>query len=140
MDNPVSEQIRGEVGGHEVVLFMKGTPVFPQCGFSAAVVQILSHLGVKFKGIDVLQDPGLRQGIKDFSSWPTIPQLYVKGEFVGGCDIVREMAETGELEQLFVHGKGRRQPDHGLSPSRIPNAEGPPAWRPFRFCGQASDG
>ena len=81
---------------------MKGSPVFPQCGFSAAVVQILSHLGVKFKGIDVLQDPGLRQGIKDFSSWPTIPQLYVKGEFVGGCDIVREMAETGELEQLFT--------------------------------------
>ncbi len=102
MDNPVLEQIRGEVDGHEVVLFMKGTPVFPQCGFSAAVVQILSHLGIKFKGIDVLQDPGLRQGIKDFSSWPTIPQLYVKGEFVGGCDIVREMAETGELEQLFV--------------------------------------
>ena len=81
---------------------MKGTPVFPQCGFSAAVVQILSHLGIKFKGIDVLQDPGLRQGIKDFSSWPTVPQLYVKGEFVGGCDIVREMAETGELEQLFT--------------------------------------
>jgi monothiol glutaredoxin len=96
------EQIRGEVEGHEVVLFMKGSPVFPQCGFSAAVVQILSHLGIKFKGIDVLQDPGLRQGIKDFSSWPTIPQLYVKGEFVGGCDIVREMAETGELEQLFA--------------------------------------
>ena len=100
--NTVFEQIRGEVDGHDVVLFMKGTPVFPQCGFSAAVVQILSHLGVKFKGIDVLQDPGLRQGIKDFSSWPTIPQLYVKGEFVGGCDIVREMAETGELEQLFT--------------------------------------
>ena len=102
MDNPVVEQIRGEIDGHEVVLFMKGSPVFPQCGFSAAVVQILSHLGIKFKGIDVLQDPGLRQGIKDFSSWPTIPQLYVKGEFVGGCDIVREMAETGELEQLFA--------------------------------------
>jgi len=102
MDNPVFEQIRGEIDGHEVVLFMKGTPVFPQCGFSAAVVQILSHLGVKFKGIDVLQDPGLRQGVKDFSSWPTIPQLYVKGEFVGGCDIVREMAEAGELEQLFA--------------------------------------
>ena len=100
--NTVFEQIRGEVEGHDVVLFMKGTPVFPQCGFSAAVVQILSHLGVKFKGIDVLQDPGLRQGIKDFSSWPTIPQLYVKGEFVGGCDIVREMAETGELEQLLT--------------------------------------
>jgi len=102
MDNPVIEQIRGEIEGNDVVLFMKGTPVFPQCGFSAAVVQILSHLGVKFKGIDVLQDPGLRQGIKEFSSWPTIPQLYVKGEFVGGCDIVREMAETGELEQLLT--------------------------------------
>ena len=102
MDNPVFEQIRGEIDGQEVVLFMKGSPVFPQCGFSAAVVQILSHLGVKFKGIDVLQDPGLRQGIKEFSNWPTIPQLYVKGEFVGGCDIVREMAETGELEQLFA--------------------------------------
>ena len=109
MDNPVSEQIRGEVGGHEVVLFMKGTPVFPQCGFSAAVVQILSHLGVKFKGIDVLQDPGLRQGIKDFSSWPTIPQLYVKGEFVGGCDIVREMYETGELGEMFEASGIERQ-------------------------------
>ncbi len=102
MDNPVIEQIRSEIEGNDVVLFMKGTPVFPQCGFSAAVVQILSHLGVKFKGVDVLPDPGLRQGIKDFSSWPTIPQLYVKGEFVGGCDIVREMAEAGELEQLFA--------------------------------------
>ena len=101
MDNPVLEQIRGEVDGHEVVLFMKGTPVFPQCGFSAALVQILSHLGVKFKGIDVLQDPGLRQGIKDFSNWPTVPQLYVKGEFVGGCDIVREMAANGELQTLL---------------------------------------
>ncbi len=98
MDNPVFEQIRGEVGGHEVVLFMKGTPVFPQCGFSAAVVQALSHLQVKFKGIDVLQDPGLRDGIKTFSNWPTIPQLYVKGEFVGGCDIVREMFQNGELQ------------------------------------------
>jgi monothiol glutaredoxin len=102
MNNLVIEQIRSEIEGNDVVLFMKGTPVFPQCGFSAAVVQILSHLGVKFKGIDVLQDPGLRQGIKDFSSWPTIPQLYVKGEFVGGCDIVREMAEAGELEQLLA--------------------------------------
>ena len=80
---------------------MKGSPVFPQCGFSAAVVQILSQLGVKFKGIDVLSDPRIRQGIKEFSSWPTIPQLYVKGEFVGGCDIVREMYETGELQQVF---------------------------------------
>jgi monothiol glutaredoxin len=80
---------------------MKGSPVFPQCGFSAAVVQILSQLGVKFKGVDVLSDPQIRQGIKEFSSWPTIPQLYVKGEFVGGCDIVREMYETGELQQVF---------------------------------------
>ena len=80
---------------------MKGSPVFPQCGFSAAVVQVLTHLGVKFKGIDILQDPSLRQGIKEFSSWPTIPQLYVKGEFIGGCDIVREMFDSGELQQLL---------------------------------------
>ncbi len=102
MDNPVFERIRGEIDANDVVLFMKGTPVFPQCGFSAAVVQVLAHLGVKFKGIDVLQDPGLRQGVKDFSNWPTVPQLYVKGEFVGGCDIVREMAEAGELEALLA--------------------------------------
>ncbi len=102
MDNPVFERIRSDITDNDVVLFMKGSPVFPQCGFSAAVVQVLAHLGVKFKGIDVLQDPGLRQGVKDFSSWPTIPQLYVKGEFVGGCDIIREMAETGELEPLFT--------------------------------------
>ena len=101
MNNLVIEQIRSEIEGNDVVLFMKGTPVFPQCGFSAAVVQILSHLGVKFKGIDVLQDPGLRQGIKDFSSWPTIPQLYVKGEFVGGCDIITEMTLSGELDKAF---------------------------------------
>ena len=80
---------------------MKGSPVFPQCGFSATVVQVLTHLGVKFKGVDVLQDPAIRDGIKSFSSWPTIPQLYVKGEFVGGCDIVREMYETGELAELL---------------------------------------
>ena len=99
--NIVFERIKQDVTSNPVVLFMKGTPVFPQCGFSAAVVQILSELGVKFKGIDVLTDPEIRQGIKEFSSWPTIPQLYVKGEFVGGCDIVREMAETGELKQLL---------------------------------------
>jgi monothiol glutaredoxin len=104
-ENPVFEQIRREIGGNDVVLYMKGTPVFPQCGFSAAVVGVLSHLGVKFKGIDVLQDPSLRNGIKEFSSWPTVPQLYVKGEFVGGCDIVREMFESGELQELF-EGKG----------------------------------
>ena len=105
MDNTVKERIEGELKGNEVVLFMKGTQVFPQCGFSAAVVQVLSHLGIKFKGIDVLQDPGLRQGVKDFASWPTIPQLYVKGEFVGGCDIVREMYQTGELAEL-LHSHG----------------------------------
>ncbi|MFQ5775364.1 MAG: Grx4 family monothiol glutaredoxin [Kiloniellaceae bacterium] len=101
MDNLVAERIRQQISENDVVLFMKGTPVFPQCGFSAAVVQVLSHLGVKFQGIDVLQDPGLRQGVKDFSNWPTIPQLYVKGEFVGGCDIVREMFQTGELQELL---------------------------------------
>ena len=101
MDNAVSERITQEITDNDVVLFMKGTPVFPQCGFSASVVQVLSHLGVKFKGIDVLQDPGLRQGVKDFSNWPTIPQLYVKGEFVGGCDIIREMFQEGELQDLL---------------------------------------
>jgi monothiol glutaredoxin len=80
---------------------MKGTPVFPQCGFSAAVVQVLTNLGVRFSSANVLEDPELREGIKRFSSWPTVPQLYVKGEFVGGCDIVREMYETGELIELF---------------------------------------
>ena len=100
-DNPVFERIKQDISANDVVLFMKGTPVFPQCGFSAAVVQALSHLGVKFKGINVLEDPGLRDGIKQFSSWPTIPQLYVKGEFVGGCDIVREMFQTGELQELL---------------------------------------
>ena len=80
---------------------MKGTPVFPQCGFSSTVVQVLTHLGVKFKGIDVLTDPSIREGIKQFSNWPTIPQLYVKGEFLGGCDIVREMYQSGELQELL---------------------------------------
>ena len=101
MKDPVQARIEREINEHDVVLFMKGTPVFPQCGFSAAVVQILSHMGVKFKGIDVLSDPSVRQGIKEFSNWPTIPQLYVKGEFVGGCDIIREMFDTGELKQLL---------------------------------------
>ncbi|MEE8533620.1 MAG: Grx4 family monothiol glutaredoxin [Alphaproteobacteria bacterium] len=100
-DNPVFERIRQDVSSSQVVLYMKGTPIFPQCGFSAAVIQILGDLGVKFKGIDVLADPRLREGIKAYSEWPTIPQLYVKGEFVGGCDIVREMHETGELEALM---------------------------------------
>jgi len=99
--NPVFERIESEVKDHDIVLYMKGTPVFPQCGFSAAVVQILTQMGVKFKGVDVLLDPSLRQGVKDYSEWPTIPQLYVKGEFVGGCDIVREMYESGELAALL---------------------------------------
>ena len=100
-DPNVADRIKRDIADNDVVLYMKGTPVFPQCGFSAAVVQVLTHLGVKFKGIDVLSDPSLRQGIKEFSSWPTIPQLYVKGEFVGGCDIIREMYETGELTELL---------------------------------------
>jgi len=100
-DNPVFARIQQEIDGTPVVLFMKGSPMFPQCGFSAAVVQVLSQIGVKFKGIDVLVDPEIREGIKEFSSWPTIPQLYLKGEFVGGCDIVREMAENGELQTAF---------------------------------------
>ena len=101
MENAVFERIRKDVSDNDVVLYMKGSPVFPQCGFSSAVVQVLTHLGVPFKGVDVLTDPSLRQGIKDFSSWPTIPQLYVKGEFVGGCDIIREMFQTGELTELL---------------------------------------
>ena len=105
MDSTTHDRIRQQVTDNPVVLFMKGTPVFPQCGFSATVVQILSHLGVKFKGIDVLSDSSVREGIKEYSSWPTIPQLYVKGEFIGGCDIVREMFETGELQQM-LEGKG----------------------------------
>ncbi|HTT83212.1 MAG TPA: Grx4 family monothiol glutaredoxin [Rhizomicrobium sp.] len=101
MSETIAERIADDIGASDVVLFMKGTPVFPQCGFSAAVVQILTQLGVKFKSFDVLKDPELRQGIKEFSNWPTIPQLYVKGEFVGGCDIIREMYENDELEPLF---------------------------------------
>ena len=101
MDDTVQQRIRQNISETPVVLFMKGSPVCPQCGFSAAVVQILSHIGVKFKGIDVLSDPGIRQGIKEFSNWPTIPQLYVNGEFVGGCDIIREMFQSGELQSLL---------------------------------------
>jgi monothiol glutaredoxin len=93
----VHEQIDSEVKSNDVVLFMKGTPQFPMCGFSGQLVQILDYLGVPYKGVNVLDDAGLRQGIKDYTNWPTIPQLYVKGEFVGGCDIVREMFQTGEL-------------------------------------------
>ena len=101
MDNMAAERIRADVAANDVVLYMKGTPVFPQCGFSAQAVQMLNFLKVQFKAVDVLIDPSLRQGIKDFSNWPTIPQLYVKGEFVGGCDIMREMFQNGELEKTF---------------------------------------
>ena len=97
----INEVIQGEIGSADVVLFMKGTPVFPQCGFSGQVVQILSHVGIPFKGVNVLEDEALREGIKSFSNWPTIPQLYVKGDFVGGCDIIREMFEEGELRPLM---------------------------------------
>jgi len=93
--------IDNEIKSNDIVLFMKGTPDFPMCGFSGQVVQILKHLGVGFKGINVLEDEGIRQGIKEYSSWPTIPQLYIKGEFVGGCDIAREMFQSGELQQLL---------------------------------------
>src|SRR5271154_3985810 len=102
MSNPAHERIAADIASNDVVLFMKGTPVFPQCGFSAAVVEILSELGVKFKGVNVLSDPEIRQGIKEFSNWPTIPQLYVMGEFVGGCDITREMFEAQELGPFFA--------------------------------------
>ena len=97
----LTEQIINEIKSNDVVLFMKGTPVFPMCGFSAAVVQLLTNLGVKFSSINVLDSNEMREGIKKFSNWPTIPQLYVKEEFVGGCDIVKEMYESGELLELF---------------------------------------
>ena len=105
MPDATHDRIAGDIASNDVVLYMKGTPVFPQCGFSAAAVQILSNLGVKFKAVDVLKDPEVRQGIKDFSNWPTIPQLYVKGEFVGGCDILQEMYEADELRP-FLAEKG----------------------------------
>ncbi len=98
----INQIIDGEVKSNDVVLFMKGTPGFPQCGFSGQVVQILDYLGVEYKGINVLASDEMRQGIKDYSSWPTIPQLYVKGEFVGGCDIIREMFQAGELQEMMA--------------------------------------
>ena len=110
----VSQFIDNEVKSNDVVLFMKGTPQFPQCGFSGQVVQILDYLGVPYKGLNVLENDELRNGIKQFSNWPTIPQLYVKGEFVGGCDIIREMFQASELQQ-FLKEKG------------VPVKEGAPA-------------
>lgn len=97
----VHDWIRKAIASNDVVLFMKGTQNFPQCGFSSQVAQILGHLGVSYKDVNVLEDAAIRDGIKSFSSWPTIPQLYVKGEFIGGCDIVREMFQAGELQQLL---------------------------------------
>ena len=97
----IAEFIANEVKSNDVVLFMKGTPQFPQCGFSGQVVQMLDYIGVDYKGINVLADADIRQGIKDYSNWPTIPQLYIKGEFVGGCDIIREMFQAGELQSAL---------------------------------------
>ncbi|PSC05929.1 monothiol glutaredoxin, Grx4 family [Alsobacter soli] len=94
----IQDTIKNEVTSNDVVLFMKGTPQFPMCGFSGQVVQILDYIGVPYKGVNVLEDEAIRQGIKDYANWPTIPQLYVKGEFIGGCDIVREMFQSGELQ------------------------------------------
>jgi monothiol glutaredoxin len=101
MDNPVFAEIQTQIDANPVMLFMKGTPMFPQCGFSARVIQILNHANVPFKTVNVLEDPEIRDGIKAFSNWPTIPQLYVKGEFVGGCDIITEMYQSGELGTLL---------------------------------------
>jgi len=101
MSDPVVDRIQSDITNNRVMLFMKGNAMFPQCGFSARVVQILSHLGVPFQTANVLEDAGLRDGIKAFSQWPTIPQLYVDGEFVGGCDIITEMFQSGELESLM---------------------------------------
>ena len=97
----INDRIQTEVTGNDVMLYMKGTPMFPQCGFSARVIQMLTHMGVPFNSANVLEDDELREGIKAFSQWPTVPQLYVKGEFVGGCDIVTEMFQSGELETLL---------------------------------------
>ncbi len=102
MPNSVFAQIEKDIADNDVVLYMKGTSSLPQCGFSAAVVQILGMLDVDYKDINVLEDMAIREGIKEFTQWPTIPQLYVKGEFIGGCDIVREMYESGELQQLLT--------------------------------------
>lgn len=102
MSEAVFDRIKSDIAAHPVMLYMKGTAMFPQCGFSARVVQILTHLGVPFDTANVLEDDELREGIKQFSNWPTVPQLYVKGEFIGGCDIVTEMFQSGELATLLA--------------------------------------
>ncbi len=101
-DNPVFDRIKEYVEKDDVVLFMKGTPIFPQCGFSSVVSQVLTHMNVAYQTYNVLEDMEIREGIKAYSDWPTIPQVYVKGEFVGGCDIIKEMFEAGELQQLMT--------------------------------------
>ena len=102
MNENTKTEIENEIQANDIVLYMKGTPVFPQCGFSAATVGVLNQLGVKFSSVNVLENDDIRQGIKDYANWPTIPQLYVKGQFVGGCDIIREMFESGELNDLII--------------------------------------
>jgi monothiol glutaredoxin len=102
MTDAVSDRIKNTVTKNDIVLYMKGTPTFPQCGFSSTVVQIFNYLGADYASVNVLDDPEVRQGIKDFNNWPTVPQVFVKGEFIGGCDIMREMFETGELKALLL--------------------------------------
>jgi monothiol glutaredoxin len=106
MEDTLRERIQGIIEGNDVVLFMKGTKHFPQCGFSATVVEVLRRSGSEFQDVNVLEDQAIRQGIKEFANWPTIPQLYVRGKFVGGCDIIREMYEKGELEALLSAKEG----------------------------------
>jgi monothiol glutaredoxin len=130
MADTVFDRIQTEIEQNQVFLYMKGTPMFPQCGFSARVVQILSHLGVPFSSANVLEEQELREGVKEFSQWPTIPQLYVKGEFVGGCDIVTEMFQSGELETLLaekgVAHKAQACPAFGSRPT-VDKSDGRPS-------------
>ena len=102
MTESANERIKRTVTSNDVVLYMKGTPTFPQCGFSSTVVQIFDYLGADYHSVNVLEDPDIRQGVKDYNNWPTVPQVFVKGEFIGGCDIVREMFETGELKTFLA--------------------------------------
>jgi monothiol glutaredoxin len=106
MEDTLQERIQGIIDSNDVVLFMKGTKQFPQCGFSATVVEVLRRAGSEFQDVNVLEDPAIRQGIKEFANWPTIPQLYVRGKFVGGCDIIREMYEKGELDVVLSAKEG----------------------------------
>ena len=110
MDSAVKEKIEGEIAKSDVVLFMKGNPIFPQCGFSANTAGVLNHMGIDYHSVDVLADPDIREGIKVYANWPTIPQVYLKGEFIGGCDIVKDMFETGELADLLESRGVETQP------------------------------